>query len=140
MCLYEAKQVDSCSRMRHNHIKKLYFGCAKYARGYGGYVLSTSSKVLFRRDCALSAKALEVVLYMLEVLEGVFCVLELLWGGLRRVLEAVENCALYAVSTAGDALCAALYAGGYGGWALLLEVLEVVEVAEVKCCVLQCML
>lgn len=25
---------------------------------------------------------------------------------MRRILEAVENCALYAVGTAGDALCA----------------------------------
>jgi len=40
----------------------------------GTYALSTSTKVLLRRDCALSAKVLEVVLYML-------CVLELLWGG-----------------------------------------------------------
>ena len=64
--------------------------------------------MLFRSDCApLSSKVLEVVLYML-------CVLELV-EGVRRILEAVENCALYAVGTAGDALCATLYAGGYGG-------------------------
>jgi len=54
---------------------------------------------------------------MLEVLNGVLCVLELP-GGVRCVLEAVENCALYAVGTVGDALCA--------------EVVEVaVEVVEV---------
>ena len=40
-----------------------------------------------------------------NVLDGVLCVLELL-EGVRCVLEAVETCALYAVDTAGDALCA----------------------------------
>ena len=58
--------------------------------------------MLLRRDCALSPKVLEGVLC---VQEGVPCVLELL-GGVRRVPKAVENCVLYAVSTAGDVLCA----------------------------------
>ena len=37
-----------------------------------------------------------------SVLEGVRCVLE----GVRCVLEGVENCALYAVGTESNALCA----------------------------------
>ena len=49
-------------------------------RCYGGYALSTSTKALLRRDCTLSAKALEITLYVLEVLVGVLCVLELLTG------------------------------------------------------------
>ena len=39
------------------------------------------------------------------MLEGVQSVIELL-DGVRRILEAVKHCALYAVSTTGDALCA----------------------------------
>ena len=71
--------------------KQLYYDCAKYAGGVGGYALSTSTKPVLRRDCALSRKVLEGVIRMLE--------------GVRRVLEGVENCAVYAVNTAGDALC-----------------------------------
>ena len=92
--------------------KQLYY---RYARSYGRYALSTSSKVLLRRDCALSLRRWRFALCML-------CVLELLWERrrrwVRRVLEAVENCALYAEGTAGDALCAALYTGGCGRWIL----------------------
>src|SRR6266480_6613475 len=51
--------------------------------------------------------------------------------GMRRILEAVENCALYAVSTAGDARC-------------VLKVVEVVlyilEVVNGVRCVLEVML
>jgi len=72
-----------------------------YAGGYGECALSTSNKVLLRRDRAL----LEIVLYMLEMLEGVFCVLESL-ESVRHTLDAVENCTLYAIGTVGDALCA----------------------------------
>ena len=87
---------------------QLYYGYAKYARSYGGYALSTSTKVLLRRDCALSTKGP-------EVLEGV-----------RRMLEAVENCALYAVGTAGDALCAEVVE-------VVRKMVEVVlKVAEVR--------
>ena len=50
--------------------------------------------------------------------------LELL-EGVRRVLEAVENCAQYAVGTAGDALCAEVVE-------IVLKVVEVaLNVAEV---------
>jgi len=42
--------------------------------------------------------------YMLEVLEGVLCVLESL-EGMLHMPDAVENRALYAVGTVGDALC-----------------------------------
>jgi len=45
-----------------------------------------STKVLLCRDYALSTKVLEVLV------------------GVRRMLEAVENCTVYAVGTAGDAL------------------------------------
>ncbi len=44
--------------------------------------------------------------------------------GVRRILEAVENCALHAVGTAGDALCATLHAEGAG---VVLYMLEVVN-------------
>ena len=62
--------------------KQLHYRCAKYARGYGGYALSTCTKLLLlRRDCTLSTKVLEVVgevpeivFYMLEVENGVRCV------------------------------------------------------------------
>ncbi len=39
-------------------------------------VLSTSTKVLLRRDCALSKYVLEGVLCVLELLEGVRCIME----------------------------------------------------------------
>ena len=70
-----------------------------------------STKVLLCRDCALSTKVLEVVFCMLEVLEGV-----------RRILEAVENCVVYAVGTAGDALCADVVWRGRGDYTKVPEV------------------
>jgi len=83
-------------------VARIIYGCAKYAGDYGEYALSTIPKVLLRRDCALSTK----------VLEGVLCVLELL-EAVRRVLEAVQNCALCAVGMADDAAVC----GGGGGCA-----------------------
>ena len=61
-------------------------------------------------------------------------VLELL-EGVRRELEDVENCALYAVGTAGDTLCTEVVE-------VVLKVAEVVLKAEVVLirCVLLCML
>ena len=82
---------------------------------------------------------------MLEMPEGVLCVLELL-EGVRRILEAVENSGPYAVGTVGDALCgdvlevvlAVLKAVKVGIY--LLEVLVVPEVPDVMRCVLLCIL
>ena len=67
--------------------------------------------MLLRRDCAVS------------VLEGVLCVLELL-ESMGRILEALENCALHAIGTAGDALCAEALD-------VVLHVLEVLETCVV---------
>ena len=50
------------------------------------------TKVPLRKDCALSTNVPEVVLFFLEVLEGVLCVPELL-EGMQRIPEAVENSA-----------------------------------------------
>ena len=50
--------------MRYNPINNCIMAVQKYAGGYGGYgcdALSTSTKVLLRRDCALSTKVLEVL-------------------------------------------------------------------------------
>src|SRR6266480_4119154 len=78
---------------------------------------------ILRRDCALSTKALEVVLYALEMLEGMRCVLlcmlEAVEGGFclleaLEVLAALEAmrrvllCMLEAVERVGS-VC-------WGGW------------------------
>ena len=57
-------------------------------------------------------------------------------------LEAVEvsNFAGGVGGAGGDALCATLYAGGCGGYALFMELFEVLEVPETIRCVLLCML
>ncbi len=57
------------------------------------------------------------------MLEGVLCVLELL-ESVRRILEALQNCALHATGAAGDALCAEALD-------VVLHVLEVVKTCVV---------
>ena len=59
-----------------------------YAGDYGEYAHSSSTKMLLCRYCSPPSTK------VLELLEG-----------MRRILEAVANCALYAVSTADDARC-----------------------------------
>jgi len=55
----------------------------------------------------------------------------------RRILEVVENCALYAVGTPIDALCAEVLEVIHCKLPSLLEVLEVPKVMH---CVLLCLL
>jgi len=88
-----------------------------YAGGYGGCVLLPEVPGLIR--CLL--------LRMLEVMEGVFCVLEVMSCVQLRMLEVVEVvevvdgvlCLLEGVGGAagvgGDSLCASLLGGGVGG-------------------------
>ena len=58
--------------MRYNPVNNYIMAVQSMLEAMEGtYALST--KVLLRKDCALSTNVLEVVLYML-------CVLELLWG------------------------------------------------------------
>jgi len=58
LCMYEVKEIDG-----YNPINN-YIIATK--RGYGGYALSTRTKFLLVRICALSTKVLEVVVCMLE--------------------------------------------------------------------------
>src|SRR6266480_2221654 len=94
---------------------------------------------------------------MLEAAEGAVCLLGVVEGGrlvllclleklgVPEVIRCMLLCMLEAVEGArsvcggvggggGDTLCAALYAEGYGGCALFVEVYEVIR------CVLLCML
>jgi len=68
-----------------------------------------------------------------------FCILE----AVEVVLEVVALCAVLFVGGAGgagsDELCATLYAGGRGVYALFMELLEVSVVLEMMCRV-RCML
>ncbi len=62
----------------------------------------------------------------------------------RRVPEVIRCLLLCIVRGCGDvgvdSLCATLYSGGCGGYALFMEMLEASEVSEVMRCVLFCML
>ena len=60
---------------------------------------------------------------MLEVLEGLLCVLESL-EGVRRMLEVLEGEAMCAIGAGGRALCAGLYTGGHGGCPLCARAAE----------------
>ena len=84
--------MDYCSRTRCDPINNYIMAVQN--------MLEATEGMLYL--LVLRCYSVEIVLY-LKVLEGVLCVSEML-ESVRRIPEAVENSALYAGGTAGDAL------------------------------------
>jgi len=69
-------------------------------------------------------QVLEVVLYVLEMPEGVHCAPICMQDAVEAVccaLEAMDGCVLFVGGAGGDALHAAPYAGGRGGRTICTE-------------------
>ncbi len=97
-------------------------GCALCARDAGGYATCAARDAAGWRLCSVRSKCWrvcdvccsrccrpEVVLYALEMLEGMRRIL-------LEMLEPAEGKLRSSEGARGDAPCAALYAGGCGGW------------------------
>ena len=93
MCLYEVKQIDCCSRTRYDPLNN-YIMAVQSMLDLEGAEGAEATAGTAGTEGAEGTAGMEGK--VLEVLEGVICVLELL-EDVRRVLEAVEICALYAV-------------------------------------------
>ncbi len=73
--------MDCCSRMGYNPINNYITALQSMLEAMEGTRYLPVTKVLLRRDCALSTT-------VLEVLEGMLCVLRC-WRSRKRALEVV---------------------------------------------------